>query len=101
MFDQQEHARQRNFGGNSSQWCDCRQEKLNERHPDFKHKRTQDALWLDNHRNPPWVGAKLTAMAPGTLQLDSFSWNRWLARYVKAGRPEKTLNFSMKCNKRA
>jgi len=39
------------------------------------------------------VGAKLAAMAPGTLQLDSFSWNRRLARYVKAGRPEKTVEL--------
>jgi pentatricopeptide repeat protein len=39
------------------------------------------------------VGAKLAAMAPGTPQLDSFTWNRRLARYVAAGRPEKTLEL--------
>ncbi len=83
----------RQFFSDPSQWCDCRQEKVNERHPDFKHKRTQAALWLDNRQNPPWVGAKLAAMAPGTPQLDSFTWNRRLARYVAAGRPEKTLEL--------
>jgi pentatricopeptide repeat protein len=66
---------------------------VNERHPDFKHKRTQAALWLDNRQNPSWVGEKLAAMAPGTPQLDSFTWNRRLARYVAAGRPEKTLEL--------
>ncbi|CAK9866876.1 unnamed protein product [Sphagnum jensenii] len=83
----------RQFFSDPSQWCDCRQEKVNERHPDFKHKRTQAALWLDNRQNPSWVGAKLAAMASGTPQLDSFTWNRRLARYVAAGRPEKTLEL--------
>jgi hypothetical protein len=31
---------------------DCRQI---EKYPDFKHKKTQEALWLENQRNPPWV----------------------------------------------
>ncbi|KAH8938576.1 hypothetical protein BDL97_16G091400 [Sphagnum fallax] len=82
----------RQFFSDPSQWCDCRQEKVNERHPDFKHKRTQAALWLNNRQNPPWVGAKLAAMAPGTPQLDSFTWNRRLASlvdmYAKCGRME-------------
>jgi len=41
--------------------------------PDFKHKMTQQALWLDDPQKPPtWVAAKLAAMAPGTLQLNNF-----------------------------
>jgi pentatricopeptide repeat protein len=32
-------------------------------------------------------------MAPGTVQLNSFSWNRNLARYVKAWKPEKTIEL--------
>jgi pentatricopeptide repeat protein len=32
-------------------------------------------------------------MAPGTVQLDMFSWNRRLARYVKAGQHEKTIEL--------
>jgi pentatricopeptide repeat protein len=39
------------------------------------------------------VEAKLAALAPGTLELDSFSWNRKLARYVKAGQYEKTIQL--------
>jgi pentatricopeptide repeat protein len=39
------------------------------------------------------VAAELAAMAPGTIQLDSFSWNRRLARYVKAGQCKKTLEL--------
>jgi pentatricopeptide repeat protein len=33
-------------------------------------------LWLGDRQNPPWVEVKLAALAPGTLELDSFSWNR-------------------------
>jgi hypothetical protein len=46
----------------------------NERYPDFKHK-TQEALWLQDRRNPPWVAAEIAAMAPGTVQLNIFTWN--------------------------
>jgi hypothetical protein len=48
--------------------------------PDFKHKMTQQALWLDHPQKPPWVAAKLAAMAPGTLQFNIFSWNKKLER---------------------
>jgi hypothetical protein len=49
--------------------------------PDFKHKMTQQALWLDDPQKPPtWVAAKLGAMAPGTLQLNIFSWKKKLER---------------------
>jgi len=34
------------FFTDPSQWWDCRPEKVTERYPDFKHKETQDALWL-------------------------------------------------------
>jgi pentatricopeptide repeat protein len=39
------------------------------------------------------VGAELAAMAPGTVQLNSFSCNRNLARYEKAWKPEKTIEL--------
>jgi pentatricopeptide repeat protein len=38
-------------------------------------------------------GSKTGFQAPGTVQLDSFSWNRKLARYVKAGQHEKTVEL--------
>jgi len=30
----------------------------NERYPDFKHKKTGEALWLEDGRNPPWVAER-------------------------------------------
>ncbi len=66
---------------------------MNARYPDFKHKKTQEALWLDDQRNPPWVEAEMAALVPGTVQLDRFSWNRRLARHVKAGQYEKTMEL--------
>ncbi|KAH8930887.1 hypothetical protein BDL97_20G005200 [Sphagnum fallax] len=83
----------RQFFSDPSQWWDCRPEKVNSNYPDFKHKHTQDGLWLVDRRNPTWVRAQLAAMAPGTVQLDMLSWNRRLARYVKAGQHEKTIEL--------
>jgi len=81
----------RQFFSDPSHWWDCRSEKATARYPDFKHKTTHDSLWIGDRRNPPWVDAKLAAMAPGTVQLDRFSWNMRLARYSKAGQHEKTI----------
>jgi hypothetical protein len=39
----------------------------NERHFNFKHKKTQEALWLEYAQNSPWVPAEMAAMAPGTF----------------------------------
>ncbi|CAK9213961.1 unnamed protein product [Sphagnum jensenii] len=39
-----------------------------------------EALWLVDNRNRSWVVAELAAIAPRTIQLDTFSWNRKLAR---------------------
>ncbi|CAM6040640.1 unnamed protein product [Sphagnum compactum] len=81
------------FFSDPSQWWDHRLDKVNVNYPDFKHKTTRQALWLDDPRRPPWVEAKLAAMAPGTLQSNIFSWNKKLERYVKAGQPEKTMEL--------
>ncbi|KAH8934858.1 hypothetical protein BDL97_17G001400 [Sphagnum fallax] len=83
----------REFFSNPLEWWDGRHEKTNAKYPDFKHKKTHEALWLDDPWIPPWVEAELAALAPGTVQLDKFSWNRRLARYVKAGQPEKTMEL--------
>ncbi|KAH9566838.1 hypothetical protein CY35_04G150500 [Sphagnum magellanicum] len=90
----------REFFSDPSQWWDCRPEKVNARYPDFKHKKTQDALWLGDRRNPPWVAAGVAAMAPETVQIGSFSWNRRLAKYVKAGEYEKTMELFKQMQKR-
>jgi pentatricopeptide repeat protein len=39
------------------------------------------------------VEAEIAAMAPGIVQLSTFSWNKRLSRYVKAGQPEKTMEL--------
>jgi pentatricopeptide repeat protein len=63
------------------------------RYPDFKHKRTQEALWLNNNLKPPWVESKLVAMAPGSVQVSIFQRNIQLARYAKAGHYEMVLKL--------
>jgi hypothetical protein len=45
---------------------------VNQRYPDFKHKKTQEVLWLDNKHNLPRVAAKMAAMAPGTVAIEHF-----------------------------
>jgi pentatricopeptide repeat protein len=81
------------FFSDPSQWWDNRFEKGNAKYPDFKHKTTQAALWLDNQQNPAWVEPELAKMAPGIIQLHSFSWTRMLTRYVKAGQYEKMMEL--------
>jgi hypothetical protein len=72
------------------------------RHPDFKHKTTKSALWLDSKYKTSWVDAELAAMAPGTVQESNVvSWNTRLARHVRLGKVRRQWNFFNKCNKRA
>ncbi|CAN5975479.1 unnamed protein product [Sphagnum jensenii] len=94
------------FFSDPSQWWDHRLEKGNAKYPDFKHKRTQEALWLNNNLKPPWVESKLVAMAPGSVQVsifqrniqlarmptrDSVAWNALISGYVKCGQGHKAL----------
>jgi pentatricopeptide repeat protein len=88
------------FLSDPSRWWDCRSEKATAQYPDFKHKTTQDSLWIGDRRTPPWVDAKLAAMAPGTVQLDRFSWDTRLARCGKAGRHEKTIALFQEMQKK-
>jgi pentatricopeptide repeat protein len=39
------------------------------------------------------VAAELAAMAPGTVQLNIFAWNKKLTKYVKDGQPEKVMQL--------
>jgi pentatricopeptide repeat protein len=66
---------------------------VNARYPDFKHKKTQEALWLNSNLNPPWVEAELASMAPGAVQLNLFAWNMRLARYAKPGQYDKAVDL--------
>jgi pentatricopeptide repeat protein len=43
--------------------------------------------------NLPWVEAELAVMAPGTVQIDIFSWNTKITRYIKGGQFAKTLEL--------
>ncbi|CAK9219010.1 unnamed protein product [Sphagnum troendelagicum] len=56
------------FFSDPSQWWDHRTAKVTASYPDFTHKKTQAALWLDGRLKPPWVEARLVAMAPRTGQ---------------------------------
>ncbi|KAJ7518482.1 hypothetical protein O6H91_21G071300 [Diphasiastrum complanatum] len=38
------------------------------KHPDFKHKRTLEGLWVDGWLNPPWVKEKMASMTLGHIQ---------------------------------
>jgi len=67
--------------------------QANAKYPDFKHKQTEKALWLNGSWNPPWVEAELAAMSPWSVQLNIFAWNARLARYDKSGQYEKTMEL--------
>jgi len=69
---------------------------VNARYPDFKHKKTKQALWLNGRWNPVWVEAELEAMAPGSLQVSVFQWNRKLARCALVGQHEKMIELFQK-----
>ncbi|CAK9275513.1 unnamed protein product [Sphagnum jensenii] len=84
------------FFSDPSQWWDHRLEKVNARYPDFKHKKTKQALWLNGRWNPVWVEAELEAMAPGSLQVSVFQWNRKLARCALVGQHEKMIELFQK-----
>jgi hypothetical protein len=60
---------------------------------DFKHKKTQETLWLQDQRNLPWVAAEIVVLAPGTVQLKFFAWNQKLTKYVKDGQSEKVMQL--------
>ncbi|KAJ7552177.1 hypothetical protein O6H91_06G045400 [Diphasiastrum complanatum] len=79
------------FFSDPSQWLDHRFDKTNVRYPDFKHKKSQEGLWLDKKSTPYWVEAQLAALAPGTVQRSVFSWNKMIAQYVKEGQDKEAL----------
>jgi pentatricopeptide repeat protein len=65
----------------------------NSRYPDFTHKKTQDALWLNSKWKPPWVDMELAAMPTGTVQLGIFLWNSRLHKYLTTGQYKKTIEL--------
>ncbi|KAL6894634.1 hypothetical protein ACP4OV_008732 [Aristida adscensionis] len=58
------------FFANPLDWWDNRTSKKNPRYPDFKHKNTGEALWIDGRNNPNWVISQLAILDSrmGSLQ---------------------------------
>ncbi|KAL2323495.1 hypothetical protein Fmac_027874 [Flemingia macrophylla] len=50
------------FFANPGEWWDNRNTKRNPKGPDFKHKDTGEALWIESRYNPPWVKSQLEIM---------------------------------------
>ncbi|PWZ22207.1 Protein OSB1, mitochondrial [Zea mays] len=50
------------FFANPLDWWDNRTNKKNPRYPDFKHKQTGEALWVDGRNNPNWVISQLAVL---------------------------------------
>ncbi|MCO5576100.1 hypothetical protein L7F22_029907 [Adiantum nelumboides] len=47
---------------NPSQWWDYRRSKTNPRYPDFRHKSSNQVLWLNNKHKPTWVDSRLPTL---------------------------------------
>lgn len=58
------------FFANPLEWWDNRKDKRNPKYPDFKHKDTGEALWVEGRYNPPWVKSQLAILDErmGSLQ---------------------------------
>ncbi|KAI4329719.1 hypothetical protein MLD38_028072 [Melastoma candidum] len=50
------------FFANPLEWWDNRRNKRNPKYPDFKHKDTGEALWVEGKYNPTWVKSQLAIL---------------------------------------
>lgn len=50
------------FFANPVEWWDNRKNKRSPNYPDFKHKDTGEALWVEGRYNPPWVKSQLAIL---------------------------------------
>ncbi|KAK9057353.1 hypothetical protein SSX86_022188 [Deinandra increscens subsp. villosa] len=50
------------FFANPAEWWDNRKNKRGPNYPDFKHKDTGEALWVDGRLNPAWVESQLSVL---------------------------------------
>ncbi|XP_078437358.1 protein OSB1, mitochondrial-like [Wolffia australiana] len=50
------------FFANPTEWWDNRKNKRNPKSPDFKHKDTGEALWIEGRYSPPWVKSQLAKL---------------------------------------
>ncbi|CAN0898277.1 Protein OSB1, mitochondrial [Linum grandiflorum] len=60
------------FFASPSEWWDNRKNKRNSKYPDFKHKTTGEALWVEGRYNPSWVKSQLAVLDErlGTMARD-------------------------------
>ncbi|XP_022769535.1 protein OSB2, chloroplastic-like, partial [Durio zibethinus] len=50
------------FFANPTEWWDNRKNKRSPKSPDFKHKDTGEALWVEGRNNPRWVKSQLAIL---------------------------------------
>nr|XP_043609988.1 protein OSB2, chloroplastic-like [Erigeron canadensis] len=50
------------YFANPDEWWDNRKNKKSPKHPDFKHKDTGEALWVEGRYNPSWVESQLSVL---------------------------------------
>ncbi|GAA0145407.1 DNA metabolism protein [Lithospermum erythrorhizon] len=50
------------FFANPTEWWDNRKNKRSPNYPDFKHKDTGEALWVEGRTNPTWVKSQLAVL---------------------------------------
>ncbi|XP_042026823.1 protein OSB2, chloroplastic-like [Salvia splendens] len=50
------------YFANPMEWWDNRKNKRSPNYPDFKHKDTGEALWVEGRYNPPWVKSQLSVL---------------------------------------
>ncbi|XP_010679163.2 protein OSB1, mitochondrial [Beta vulgaris subsp. vulgaris] len=56
------------YFANPTDWWDNRKNKKNLKSPDFKHKDTGEALWVESRYNPPWVKSQLEILDSRMMQ---------------------------------
>ncbi|CAN6553929.1 unnamed protein product [Malus baccata var. baccata] len=63
------------FFANPVEWWDNRKTKRNPKYPDFKHKDTGEALWIEGRNNPQWVKSQLAILDTRMGTLDAQDHN--------------------------
>ncbi|KAJ7535916.1 hypothetical protein O6H91_12G050600 [Diphasiastrum complanatum] len=81
------------FFSDPSLWWDHRFYKTNTKYPDFKHKNTEEALWIKAKSTPQWVNMKLAAIPPGTVEQSIYCCNVAITRYLQDGESVKALQL--------
>ncbi|GLU03604.1 hypothetical protein SLE2022_207940 [Rubroshorea leprosula] len=77
------------FFANPVEWWDNRKSKRNPKYPDFKHKDTGEALWIEGRNNPSWVKSQLEILDSRTGSLS----DRDERMHVKSMSADEVLPF--------